>query len=80
MKEQAGAIRRELALLYGDVERLTGRVANLDRHFGQAARDIEEIKISADKAGRRAHRLDQFDFEEVETPNMPVLRLGDPAE
>lgn len=80
MKEQAGAIRRELALLYGDVERLMGRVANLDRHFGQAARDIEEIKISADKAGRRAHRLDQFDFEEVETPNMPVLRLGDPAE
>ncbi|KHQ50535.1 DNA recombination protein RmuC [Mameliella alba] len=80
MKEQAGAIRRELALLYGDVERLTGRVANLDRHFGQAARDIEEIKISADKAGRRAHRLDQFDFEEVEAPKIPVLRLGDPAE
>ncbi|WP_305970218.1 MULTISPECIES: DNA recombination protein RmuC [unclassified Mameliella] len=80
MKEQAGAIRRELALLYGDVERLTGRVANLDRHFGQAARDIEEIKISADKAGRRAHRLDQFDFEEVEAPRIPVLRLGDPAE
>ncbi|MCR9275177.1 MULTISPECIES: DNA recombination protein RmuC [Mameliella] len=80
MKEQAGAIRRELALLYGDVERLTGRVANLDRHFGQAARDIEEIKISADKAGKRAHRLDQFDFEEVEAPKIPVLRLGDPAE
>jgi DNA recombination protein RmuC len=80
MKEQAGAIRRELALLHGDVERLTGRVANLDRHFGQAARDIEEIKISADKAGKRAHRLDQFDFEEVEAPRIPVLRLGDPAE
>ncbi|MBV6635477.1 MAG: DNA recombination protein RmuC [Mameliella sp.] len=80
MKEQAGAIRRELALLYGDVERLTGRVANLDRHFGQAARDIEEIKISADKAGKRAHRLDQFDFEEVEASRIPVLRLGDPAE
>ncbi|MBV7395549.1 DNA recombination protein RmuC [Mameliella sediminis] len=80
MKEQAGAIRRELALLHADVERLGGRVANLDRHFGQAARDIEEIKISADKAGRRAHRLDQFDFEEIEEPRAPVLRLGDPAE
>ncbi|SLN68201.1 DNA recombination protein RmuC [Aquimixticola soesokkakensis] len=65
MREQAGAIRKELALLNGDVERLGVRVENLDRHFGQAARDIEEIKTSADKAGRRARRLDQFDFEEL---------------
>ena len=35
------------------------------RHFGQAARDIAEIRISADKAGRRAQRLDNFDFEEL---------------
>ena len=65
MQEQAGAIRRELGLLYADVERLGTRVENLDRHFGQAAKDISEIKISADKAGRRARRLDNFDFEEL---------------
>ncbi|MDZ7711487.1 MAG: DNA recombination protein RmuC [Roseovarius sp.] len=65
MRAQAGAIRRELALLFADVERLGGRVENLDRHFSQAARDIEEIKTSADKAGRRARRLDNFDFEEL---------------
>lgn len=65
MQEQAGAIRRELGLLFGDVERLGTRVENLDRHFGQAAKDISEIKISADKAGRRARRLDNFDFEEL---------------
>jgi DNA recombination protein RmuC len=65
MREQAGAIRRELAMLYGDVERLGERVGNLDRHFGQAAKDIEEIKISSDKATRRARRLDNFDFEEL---------------
>jgi DNA recombination protein RmuC len=65
MREQAGAIRKELALLHGDVERLGGRVENLDRHFGQAAKDLEEIKISADKAGKRARRLDNFDFEEI---------------
>ncbi|MEL7115815.1 MAG: DNA recombination protein RmuC, partial [Pseudomonadota bacterium] len=63
--EQAGAIRKELAALYGDVDRLGSRVDNLDRHFGQAAKDIAEIKISADKAGRRAKRLDNFDFEEL---------------
>lgn len=68
MREQAGAIRRELALLHGDVERLETRVGNLDRHFGQASKDIEEIKISAGKAGKRAQRLDHFDFEEMEGP------------
>ena len=65
MREQAGAIRKELAMLFADVERLGTRVENLDRHFGQAAKDISEIKISADKAGRRARRLDNFDFEEL---------------
>ena len=72
MREQAGAIRRELGLLYQDVDRLGTRVENLDRHFTQATKDITEIKISADKAGKRARRLDNFDFEEIEsdTPNM----------
>ncbi len=65
MREQAGAIRKELGLLHKDVERLGDRVTNLDRHFGQAAKDISEIKISAEKAGRRAQRLDNFDFEEI---------------
>ena len=65
MREQAGAIRRELGELYKDIERLGERVGNLDRHFGQAAKDIEDIKISSDKAGKRARRLDNFDFEEL---------------
>jgi DNA recombination protein RmuC len=64
MREQAGLIRRELALLAKDVERLGDRVGNLDRHFTQASKDISEIKISAEKAGTRARRLDAFDFEE----------------
>jgi DNA recombination protein RmuC len=73
MREQAGAIRRELGLLFGDVERLGARVENLDRHFSQAAKDISEIKISADKAGRRARRLDNFDFEELAPETEPAV-------
>lgn len=69
MHAQAGAIRKELGLLYGDVERLVERVGNLDKHFGQAAKDIAAIQISADKAGRRAQRLENFDFEELAGPN-----------
>ena len=76
MQEQAGAIRRELGNLFKDVERLGARVENLDRHFGQAAKDISEIKISADKAGRRARRLDNFDFEELAPePNPTVVPI-----
>ena len=74
MREQAGAIRAELGLLFKDVERLSERVMNLDRHFVQASKDIEEIKISAKRAGNRARKLDNFDFEEVTTdPNIVEL-------
>ncbi len=75
MREQAGAIRRELGLLFTDVERLSSRVESLDRHFGQAVKDVTEIKISADKAGRRAKRLDNFDFEELPNEGGDVVRL-----
>ncbi|NNU79584.1 DNA recombination protein RmuC [Halovulum dunhuangense] len=78
MREQAGHIRRELGLLFKDVERLGARVENLDRHFGQAARDLAEIRISAEKAGTRARRLEDFEFDtpEVDVPE-PALRLGE---
>ena len=81
MREQAGAIRKELHMLYGDVDRLGTRVANLDRHFGQAAKDIQEIRISAEKAGKRARRLDNFDFEELtEGKEAEVVPLSKPGE
>jgi DNA recombination protein RmuC len=54
------------------MDRLGARVENLDRHLGQASRDIADIKISADKAGRRAKRLDNFDFEDVVPEVDPV--------
>ncbi|WP_406647580.1 DNA recombination protein RmuC [Aliisedimentitalea scapharcae] len=77
MREQAGAIRTELGLLHKDVERLGDRVGNLDRHFGQATKDLSEIKISAEKAGRRAQRLDNFDFEELaQKPSENVVPLS----
>ena len=77
MREQAGAIRKELTSLYQDV-RLGVRVESLDRHFNQAAKDISDIKISADKAGRRAKRLDNFDFEEISNEDFEkVIKLDE---
>jgi len=77
MREQAGAIRKELGLLYADVDRLGTRVESLDRHFTQASKDISDIKISADKAGRRAKRLDNFDFEELAADDPAAVLPGD---
>ncbi|MFV0473665.1 MAG: DNA recombination protein RmuC, partial [Pikeienuella sp.] len=70
MREQAGAIRRELSLLTKDMDRLAERVGALDRHFEQARQDVEKIKISAAKAGSRAGKLESFEFDEP-APALP---------
>ena len=81
MHRQAGAIRRELSLLHKDVDRLSERVGRLDSHFNMAAKDIADIRISADKAGRRAQRLDRFDFEELSPEDATaIVPISKPAE
>ena len=71
MRKEATRIRRELGLLTKDTARLVERVGNLDRHFHQAATDLEQIKISAEKAGNRAGRLEAFDFDEDDAAQTP---------
>ena len=66
MREQAGAIRTALRLLHRDVELVVDRVEKLNIHFGQARKDVEGITTAAERAGKRAHKLDNFDFEEIE--------------
>ncbi|WP_372603075.1 DNA recombination protein RmuC [Actibacterium sp.] len=65
MREQAGAIRKTLRLLHRDVEIVVERVGKLDTHFRQAREDVEGLGIAAERAGKRAARLDNFDFEEL---------------
>lgn len=65
MREQAGAIRKTLKMLHRDVEIVVERVDKLNTHFGQARADLEGISTAAERAGKRAARLDNFDFEEI---------------
>jgi len=74
MREQAGAIRTALRQLHRDVELVVDRVDKLNTHFNQARKDIEGISTAAERAGKRAHKLDNFDFEEIEA-NDPVAPL-----
>ena len=77
MREQAGAIRQALGLLHRDVELVVERVEKLNVHFGQARKDIEGITVAAERAGKRAHRLDNFDFEEKEDIATGQLGVGE---
>ncbi|WP_412504176.1 DNA recombination protein RmuC [Roseovarius sp. SYSU LYC5161] len=65
MREQAGAIRKTLGQLHRDVELVVERVDKLNTHFGQARKDLDEINTAAERAGKRAGRLNNFDFEEI---------------
>jgi DNA recombination protein RmuC len=66
MREQAGAIRKTLHQLHRDVEIVVERVQKLDTHFTQARQDIDGIMTAAERAGKRAGRLESFEFDEVE--------------
>jgi DNA recombination protein RmuC len=80
MREQAGAIRQALAALTRDVALVVERTAKLESHFDQARRDVEGIATAAERAGKRAERLDAFDFAGDAAPEpprlAPVIRRG----
>ena len=81
LREEANIIRRELGLLHKDAERLATRVGNLDRHFALAQKDVDEIKISAERTQVRARRLEAIDFAPEEgAVTLPVAAVSAPAE
>ncbi|TNF59803.1 MAG: DNA recombination protein RmuC [Rhodobacteraceae bacterium] len=76
MREQAGAIRKMLTQLHRDVELVLERAGKLETHFDQARRDVEGITVAAERAGKRAAKLDNFDFEELDQDEGPqIVRL-----
>lgn len=68
MREQAGVIQVEVGRLLEDVRRLDDRVEKLQTHFGQAEKDVRDIRTSADKVIGRAERI-----KEVELGDQPEL-------
>ena len=71
MREQAGLIQNEVLRLVEDVHRLRERVVNLQRHFGLANKDIEQILTSSDKVTSRGRRIETLDFE-ASAPPVPA--------
>lgn len=68
MQKQASVIQREVGVLLTDVGRLSDRVVSLDKHFGQATRDIEQIKTSTRKIVSRGDKIESLDLGDEEQP------------
>ena len=80
MREQAGEIRKALRLLHRDVEIISEKAGKLETHLRQAGEDVSGVLTAATRAGKRADRLDNFDFEELapdQTQPTPLLRSAE---
>ncbi len=74
MREQAHVIQTEVGKMVADVERLQSRVANLQRHFGQAEKDVKEIVVSSDKIVKRTHSIENVQLDD--DPEDPAVVDG----
>ena len=81
MREQAGLIQAEVGKMMLDVYRLRDRVLDLQKHFGQTAKDIDKILISTDKVTSRGRKIEQVELEDedagVITAAQPELLAGE---
>jgi len=75
MREQAGEIRKALRQLHRDVELVGERAGKLETHLRQAGDDVAGILTASARAGKRAERLDNFDFEELGDQGADVVPL-----
>ncbi len=66
MREQAHLIQGEVIRLMEDVGRVDERVRRLQTHFGQAARDIDDILVSTSKVTKRGQKIEALEFAEGE--------------
>jgi DNA recombination protein RmuC len=83
LREQAHLIRAEMHALGDDIQRLDERVGKLQRHFEQATDDVRQVRISTEKIGKRAERMEELqlgnsapetDLSVVEPPAAPEQR------
>ena len=71
LREQGAEIRAALRLLHRDVELVVERVGRLNTHFAQARVDVDGITVAAERAGKRAARLEAVDFDDADAPALP---------
>lgn len=79
MREQTGEIRKALRLLHRDIGIIGEKAGKLETHLRQAGEDVSGVLTASTRAGKRADRLDNFDFEELSpTEDDKVVPLAQP--
>jgi len=73
MREQAGAIQKEVGQMLDDVRRLDERVDNLKKHFALTEKDLREIDTSTGRITKRGERILETDLGESPTPLLPKV-------
>ena len=63
-----------MRLILDDVGRLGERVESLETHFGQANKDIEQIKISSKKVLDRGEKIERVELTASEESGSPSLK------
>lgn len=76
MREQAGVIQKEVGTLVEDISRLDGRIESLSRHFKQANEDVDNIRISSGKIGRRIQKIEDIELGESGEHQLAVAHLA----
>ncbi len=77
MREQAGAIQKEVAALLDDVARLAERMTKLQGHFGQTEEVLRQMGTSVDKISRRGGKIIDIDsaVPDESTEKIQVLKV-----
>ena len=68
MRSEAKIIQREVLKIIEDVKRLDERAGKLQRHFGLAARDIDDLLISSGKVRSRSEKVVEVDMLGAQSP------------
>jgi len=75
MREQAGVIQKEVGTLIEDVARLDSRIDSLSKHFKLANEDVDGIRISSGKIGRRIQKIEDLELGE-DAPRLAVAHVS----
>jgi DNA recombination protein RmuC len=73
MQEAAQTIRTEVGHMMKDVGLLGERVRKLQGHFGQTAKDIDDILVSTGKIEKRAAKIEALEFETDEAASAELI-------
>jgi DNA recombination protein RmuC len=81
MREQAHLIQGEVIRLMEDVARVDERVRKLQTHFGQSAKDIDDILVSTSKVTKRGQKIEALEFgvagDDAAGEDAPAKRVAD---